>query len=649
MSLSTHVPESSRIDAAGKVDARIDYILSKHLNEHSNFSFRSCSPDTNLEKGCHHYKTVVQGTYDTCFHCGVYVSKNGIKSYKSEKMNYFAFFPSKTIYETLTKRSHQFRQSVNQEYSRLRQAYVEWILELAEKLRISFNSTHLAVLLLDIVMFKEPSLTPKIQLYAPICLLIAAKTIELDERIPYLPKLKKYANSSYSIDEFRKAELHVFDLIDWNAQFSSALEITEFLLCQGALFSSDEIEEDSSPINRAKRSPEALSENTQHENTTTHFENKFDQKKNSDKELEKNLSPNLKENNENSYSDASTVGTHNDSLSIPYLPSGQAASDDVFQSPTRCVPLFLKHNSTPATIGSRFSANKGGKLNERRITEILNNFETSYIKLATTLLKDVEFIQFEPKVVSAAILAFLRYVNKLVQIWNFELEAITGLQFSQVSPCFEIIYKKYTSSFKVQTPKYSNILNTIDSNRNLISDLKLTPGNGSVSDKSGDVYSTNKINLVTENYFRPLNPDPLGKYDLNRAFEKKTIFGQQGKSVGPTSHVSSTYLYDNASSRPKYMNGPLTTDFPQRSLSRNTIFPTNYQASKFNEYSGSYHNSSQTISVGSTRVDSGSGSYSTYGSYNDLPSENYYRIDQYSQLNSRTTSALENGSRSKFH
>jgi len=97
------------------------------------------------------------------------------------------------------------------------------------------------------------------------------------------------------------------------------------------------------------------------------------------------------------------------------------------------------------------------------------------------------------------------------------------------------------------------------------------------------------------------------------------------------------------------MNGPLTTDFPQRSLSRNTIFPTNYQASKFNEYSGSYHNSSQTISVGSTRVDSGSGSYSTYGSYNDLPSENYYRIDQYSQLNSRTTSALENGSRSKFH
>ena len=75
MSISTQILESSKVDPGVKIDARLDYMLPKHFNEHTNFSFRSYSSDTIGEKGCHHHKTVLQGTYDTCFHCGVYVSK----------------------------------------------------------------------------------------------------------------------------------------------------------------------------------------------------------------------------------------------------------------------------------------------------------------------------------------------------------------------------------------------------------------------------------------------------------------------------------------------------------------------------------------------------------------------------------------------
>ena len=233
---------------------------------------------------------------------------------------------------------------------------------------------------------------PKIQLYAPVCLLLAAKTIELDERIPFIPKLRRYANPTFTIEDYRRAELHVLDMVDWNPQFSPAIELVEFLMSQGVLFSSDEIDENSTFQERGKWSPEGLRENTQHENV-----NHLDEKRDTGNVLEKVLSPSSKENNENSYSDTSTTGTNTDNLGTPYtnqtaLNQILAAEEEV--SPNkRSMAAFLKQTSTPANVERNSYKRKTNTSIEKKVGEILTSFETSYAKLSTLLLKGTKLIQ----------------------------------------------------------------------------------------------------------------------------------------------------------------------------------------------------------------------------------------------------------------
>jgi len=673
---TTQILEGPRVEPG--MNVKLDTSLEHSLPQYdSNISPCSASSDVlTSERGCQHSKTVSYESYETCFHCGAFAPKNGVKNYKSKKMNYMAFFPSKTIYETMTRKSYQLRQSLNPEYAQVRQTYVEWILELAEKLRISPNSTHLGIYLLDVIMFKNISLLSKIQLYAPVCLLVAAKTIELDERIPFIPKLRRYANPSFTIDEYRRAELHILDMVDWNPQFSPAIELVEFFMCQGVLFSTDEIEENYNGQERGKWSPEGLRENTQHENTH-HLEVKPDERKDAGKELEKVLSPSSKENNENSYSDTSTTGTNTDNLGTPgvypaALTQIPAAEEDV--SPKHGITAFLKQTSTPANIERGSYTRKTNTSIEKKVGEMLTSFEINYLKLSTLVLKDIEFIEWEPKVISASIIAFLRAINRIASIWNNELEIITQLKFSQVSACFELIHKKFNTVFNISPSKPQSVLLTPDN------DLKLK-SISNLSDKA--IYSNqpkyelaNKATIPPTNYNRPpINGNTVGQEQDYKPFERKPIFNYQSKgttNMPPTAAATTTsstaaypYLRDDLRARPKYNNGTVNTEIPQRSAAtKNTIFPPpGYQAGKMGQGydTGSYYNSTN-VSVsntnipvsGTTGVGSTAGSYLTStGGQSGFTNENYMRSDLYnsktstnSMLSSRgstTTSSIDSG------
>jgi len=550
-------------------------------------------------------------------------------------MNYQPFFSPKDIYETMTRRSHQFDQTANPEYAKMRQTYVEWILELADKFKISHTSTHLAIFLLDLIMFTDASLTPKLQLYAPICLLIAAKTIELDERIPFIPRLRRYANPTFSVEDYRKAELKVLDMVEWNAQFSPAFEITEFLMCQGVLFSTDEVEE-SQVSQRETMSPDVLREKAHHGNVTPSH-GRSDVKRSPAKEASpaRDASPAAKENNENSYSDHSTSGTNTDNLGTPCENVlGQPQQEEEPFSPLAAGPSLLKVNSTPAnfefyTISSKVPI-------EKRVEDILINFETTYAKISTFLLKDIDFIEWEPRVVSAATITFLRHINKVSSLWNPELEAITQLKFAQVSPCFELINKKYNTAFNSTIPKLPNVLNSPDMNRDILPELKLFKANATVSDKpvstQPKVEVSNKIHLASVNYnHKTAN---LAEVDPNVAenkpVDRKSGFNYQAKANIPASSATSAgsnYLRDDLRYRSKYGNGTINTELPRNPL-KNPLYPP----SAYN------HSSSVTVS-GSTGVTQ----------YN-LPSENYLRSDALAVKNptgtllpNRSTASYENG------
>ena len=81
---------------------------------------------------------------------------------------------------------------------------------------MSPTTVHLAYYLLDIVMNKDITLAKDIKLYTPVALLLAAKSIELDEKIPYITRLRKNSCMDYTIQEYKQAELKMLELVGWN-------------------------------------------------------------------------------------------------------------------------------------------------------------------------------------------------------------------------------------------------------------------------------------------------------------------------------------------------------------------------------------------------------------------------------------------------
>lgn len=73
--------------------------------------------------------------------------------------------------------------------------------------------------------------------------MLAAKSIELDERIPFISKLKRYSNLVNRTEEFTKTEAVFIKLLDWNLQCVTLIDLLEFYLSQGIIFSSDDYDE----------------------------------------------------------------------------------------------------------------------------------------------------------------------------------------------------------------------------------------------------------------------------------------------------------------------------------------------------------------------------------------------------------------------
>jgi len=642
MNTTTQILEGQRAEPTilNKMDTSIEHAQKKHTDNSFLSPCSTSSEVPNSDRGCHHNKLVSHENYDNCFHCGAYVSKTGSRTFKSKKMSYVAFFPPKTIYQTMTKRSSLFKQSLNPEYSHIRQTYVEWVLELADKLKISSNSSHLAILLLDTIMYKDASLTSRLQLYAPVCLLIAAKTMELDERIPFIPKLRRYANPTFSVDDYRRAELLVLDMVDWNAQFSTALEINEFLMCQGVLFSTDEIENTNVLLEKGKASPEGLRENTQHGNTY-HLESKTDEKKDAaSKEQEKTLSPGSKENNEN---------CENPIPAAEVNPQQADQQDEGVLPAAKQVPVFLKQHSTPAS----FETNRTRAVTpiDKKADEIMTHFETSYVKLATLLVKDVEFVEFEPRVVSASTMAFFRCVNKVTPLWNGELETITNLKFPQISSCFDLIYKKYNTAFSHNTAKVLTVLNTPDNLKDL-SVYKVVRTNSLSTEKSTLSYTrtelSNKSNIINTSYSNRSSVGNESSLTDQKPFERKSIFAYQPKTsipvANPTTASSYNYMRDDLRFRTKYSNGTINTEIPQRNMAR---IPANYPAARFNvnhEYSTNYYNNNSFSTMAGTSYPAAIGSHVSVLDSSYVRNEVYTsRNPSISYLTHKSDVSFENG------
>lgn len=69
---------------------------------------------------------------------------------------------------------------------------------------------------------------------------LLAKSIELDARIPFISGLRKHS-FDYKSEEIKKTEEIMLEILDWNTQFCTLIDIVEYYLSQGIVFSNDEI------------------------------------------------------------------------------------------------------------------------------------------------------------------------------------------------------------------------------------------------------------------------------------------------------------------------------------------------------------------------------------------------------------------------
>lgn len=108
-------------------------------------------------------------------------------------------------------------------------------------MQFTVNTTYLAVYYLDFYIFRQYDIHPTFYpTYAIISLLLSAKAIELDERIPYFSKLIKVSEKNIKVDAMKIAEKNMLAALDWKLQIITSIDIIEYYLAQGIIFSTDE-------------------------------------------------------------------------------------------------------------------------------------------------------------------------------------------------------------------------------------------------------------------------------------------------------------------------------------------------------------------------------------------------------------------------
>ena len=80
-----------------------------------------------------------------------------------------------------------------------------------------------------------------VSLYSAVCLFTAAKAIELDQRIPFIPKLVRTCSDKFSVQDVRVAEIQILEACNWNPLYPTLIEFIEFYLTQGVVYGSDQV------------------------------------------------------------------------------------------------------------------------------------------------------------------------------------------------------------------------------------------------------------------------------------------------------------------------------------------------------------------------------------------------------------------------
>ena len=119
------------------------------------------------------------------------------------------------------------RKSPQLEYRRY---LVDFMGLLCENLEINIGTQHLAVYLMDHFMDNHSITDIQLHLICLVSLQIAAKSEELDTRIPTIDTLSVFVQYAYKQDEFKRMELMILKFYKWNLNIPTAAHFINYYL-----------------------------------------------------------------------------------------------------------------------------------------------------------------------------------------------------------------------------------------------------------------------------------------------------------------------------------------------------------------------------------------------------------------------------------
>ncbi|KAM3139825.1 hypothetical protein pb186bvf_008067 [Paramecium bursaria] len=193
-----------------------------------------------MEHQCTHIDLVQFEQRFFCKKCGIYMPEDGTCPIKPSNMNFPGFL---NPVQNLKK---QWEQAVPLvplplEYVKQRPSLVEYMIEWSEKLKLSNNSLFLAVQFLDNFLAAKKVDPVQYKLYGATALMLAAKSIELDERIPFISKLRRFTYLPYGTSDFRKCECQLIKHFGWKLQGTTIIDWIESALSLGVVNEQEEI------------------------------------------------------------------------------------------------------------------------------------------------------------------------------------------------------------------------------------------------------------------------------------------------------------------------------------------------------------------------------------------------------------------------
>jgi len=116
---------------------------------------------------------------------------------------------------------------------------VDLVCGVASQEDLCAETVAIAISYIDSVLTKIEIPKGKLQLFAICCLVTAAKFYEKDDKIPSFKRLYELCHGTYTIDLFKKTEMFIFQMLDWNLKTITPLQFAHFYLSKGCAFAVD--------------------------------------------------------------------------------------------------------------------------------------------------------------------------------------------------------------------------------------------------------------------------------------------------------------------------------------------------------------------------------------------------------------------------